>query len=1182
MQHKLRVLFATLILFSLLIVPAGSAQAQVQAQAVPADCPSYEPGLLKERDVLRSLPLECIREYKEAARESSPSTTQETDLQTKAVGGPDGFGYTYNDSVAYSWISATTNSGLTGYDQFAGPINIGFNFPFYGMPQSQLYFNTNGLITFGVGSSSAGAYGTSEGVEPNNLIAPFWDYLVVGSPYNSGAIYYSQGGTAPNRYFVVEWRNIELDYGSSPTPFSFEAVLYENGDIVFQYQSLPSSFWVNYVGIEDSVGLQRLEYPGTLSPSKAIRFYYPNTSTARLLVSPLLQAGGFAPLNGYKVFPIKVINPGTLGADTYDLSKSSAWPVTFYASNGLTPLTDTDGDGLIDTSPLPQGTSTTVMARVSTPNGAQVGANNMATVTITSSLNASKTKTIYLFTNIPANFASVFQDEANGAMSFMTVDPYGTSTSKATADRYFGNDIAVTKITNNNYFYIWYKHYFDGNTAWGDIEYALLGRTGNIIRPVTTLTNDSSVNIINYDFAPTVAMAPDGTVGVAWIRQKNNISTGKFNYNVYFATLNTSGSLLTGPTDITNNTIWSTISDPVIIRFRNPTIAASDDNRFVIGWTKYTRTSGAASDYDVWYAIRNTAGANVYSPHALTDDHVNYTPVLNSLTGGKVIMTWHSDYFIDPTPQYSVINSNGSVLSLPWYDFGPGVYASPDAVQLPNGKVAIAWPTYTGVAFVILNSSYNPESGDSASTPDSIWGDVLSVATDASNHVIMTWTTEQPYNTSYYALGDSTGNFVTPPMIYKMSGNFVENSHNGQGIAPYEGGNPIEVNIGGVVRGSYGLIPTESRRVSYQGLNNGPALIESKNAIPALAAERVIYKVNNINTSFTEMMALPKSQLDTTYWLPWYNNVDLDTQLRFANVSNSTTAVQVWIGGSEMEGSPFTLLAGESTRKSFPGINKGPVKIASDQNIVAAARVIYKVNGINTSFSEMMALPNSQLDTTYWLPWYNNRDLDTQLRFANVMDQPASVHVYIGGDEMDGSPFMLAAGESTRKSFPGVNAGPVQIVSDQNIVAAERVIYKVNGVNTSFSEMMALPNSQLDTTYWLPWYNNRDLDTQLRIANVTDQPATVTVSIGGVAMPSFDLAAGASTRLSFPSTNNGPVKIESTQTIVAAERVIYKINNIATSFSEMMGLPNSQIDMTYWLPWYNNVDLDTQLRFGIP
>jgi hypothetical protein len=31
-----------------------------------------------------------------------------------------------------------------------------------------------------------------------------------------------------------------------------------------------------------------------------------------------------------------------------------------------------------------------------------------------------------------------------------------------------------------------------------------------------------------------------------------------------------------------------------------------------------------------------------------------------------------------------------------------------------------------------------------------------------------------------------------------------------------------------------------------------------------------------------------------------------------------------------------------------------------------------------------------------------------------------------------------------------------------------------------------------------------------------------------------------------------------------------------------MALPNTQLDVLYWLPWYNNVDLNTQLRFGVP
>jgi len=87
-----------------------------------------------------------------------------------------------------------------------------------------------------------------------------------------------------------------------------------------------------------------------------------------------------------------------------------------------------------------------------------------------------------------------------------------------------------------------------------------------------------------------------------------------------------------------------------------------------------------------------------------------------------------------------------------------------------------------------------------------------------------------------------------------------------------------------------------------------------------------------------------------------------------------------------------------------------------------------------------------------------------------------------------------------------------------------------------------------------------------------------------VPQPSFNLAAGASTRLSYPGVSNGPVRIVSTHgvPIVAAERVIYKVNGVNTSFSEMMGLPDNLLDTTFWFPWYNNVDLDTQLRFGVP
>src|SRR5204862_2934942 len=122
-------------------------------------------------------------------------------------------------------------------------------------------------------------------------------------------------------------------------------------------------------------------------------------------------------------------------------------------------------------------------------------------------------------------------------------------------------------------------------------------------------------------------------------------------------------------------------------------------------------------------------------------------------------------------------------------------------------------------------------------------------------------------------------------------------------------------------------------------------------------------------------------------------------------------------------------------RVSCPGIKNGPVQIESDMQMVAAERVVYNVSGAPTSFSEMMALPNGQLDNTYWLPWYNNIDLDTQLRFGNVSGLTATVHVWIGGQGMYScnSTYTLTAGASARLSCRGADDGPGQI---ENVMRA--------------------------------------------------------------------------------------------------------------------------------------------------
>jgi hypothetical protein len=393
------------------------------------------------------------------------------------------------------------------------------------------------------------------------------------------------------------------------------------------------------------------------------------------------------------------------------------------------------------------------------------------------------------------------------------------------------------------------------------------------------------------------------------------------------------------------------------------------------------------------------------------------------------------------------------------------------------------------------------------------------------------------------------------------------------------------VRIGGAIRGRYFVPETNSLRRSFIKLNTGPVEIFNVAGNQFVASERVIYNVNGVNTSFSELMGLPVGQVDKVYWMPWYNSKTLNTQLQIGNISKTTATVRVFIGGVQMPGSPFTIAPWRALRKTFPNIDKGPVKIASNVPIVAAERVIYNVNGVDTSFTEMMGMPHSRLDTVYWLPWYNSKTLVTQLRFANASLSTATIRVVIGGKVMPGSPFTLAPGKSIRKSYPGIDKGPVKIASNVKIVASESVIYKINGIPVSFSEMMALPNKQLDTVYWMPWYTkNNSVDTQLRFANVTATPATVHVFIRGQEMigSPFPLAPGASIRKTFAGIDKGPVKIQSNVRIVAAARVIYTVSGKPTSFSEMMALPNKLLGLRYWMPWYNNLELNTQLRFALP
>ena len=152
-------------------------------------------------------------------------------------GGPDGFGYTWDDSIAFNYEAAATalNQGDNDFDV----VSIGFNFEYYGNTYSQVTVASDGVIHFD-GAAGVGGENLSLPTGSARLIAPLWDNL---RPDGGGDVYYSTHGLAPTRVFIAEWRDVAHYATYSPYytagDATFEVKLFESGGgIEFHYQDV--------------------------------------------------------------------------------------------------------------------------------------------------------------------------------------------------------------------------------------------------------------------------------------------------------------------------------------------------------------------------------------------------------------------------------------------------------------------------------------------------------------------------------------------------------------------------------------------------------------------------------------------------------------------------------------------------------------------------------------------------------------------------------------------------------------------------------------------------------------------------------------------------------------------------------------------------------------------------------
>ena len=171
----------------------------------------------------------------------------------------DSFGY-FCQVVPVSFVDANTVLPLSG-DDASAQVSLPFPFTFYGETHSTAHVATNGFLNFLAPNATFGNSGIPSSFAPNGAVYPFWDDLFVDG---SASVRTQLLGAAPNRQFVIEWRNVHF-FGDPSRRLRFEVVLFENGRILTQYTDINNADGREKgdsatVGIENQTGTVALQY----------------------------------------------------------------------------------------------------------------------------------------------------------------------------------------------------------------------------------------------------------------------------------------------------------------------------------------------------------------------------------------------------------------------------------------------------------------------------------------------------------------------------------------------------------------------------------------------------------------------------------------------------------------------------------------------------------------------------------------------------------------------------------------------------------------------------------------------------------------------------------------------------------------------------------------------------------
>jgi hypothetical protein len=222
------------------------------------------------------------------------------------------------EAVTPAYIEADTMLGKG--DDASFQVDLPFPFTFYEVAYTRAYVSTNGYLNFIARNSAYSNVALPSSAAPNGAIYAFWDDLYADS---SASVRTQLVGTAPNRRFVIEWRNVTF-YSNNFRRLDFEIVLCEEGIVFLQYRNIDNEGRERgnsaTIGVENQAGTSAVQFSFNSAVIGLGEFALRIADPVRSVPADIKPGGCPNPLNvGSKgVLPFAILGTSDLDVTTID------------------------------------------------------------------------------------------------------------------------------------------------------------------------------------------------------------------------------------------------------------------------------------------------------------------------------------------------------------------------------------------------------------------------------------------------------------------------------------------------------------------------------------------------------------------------------------------------------------------------------------------------------------------------------------------------------------------------------------------------------------------------------------------------------------------------------------------------------------------------------------------------